>query len=176
MQSLIVLIHDWAQWHFGLCLRQLILPTIIVWFGWSSIPAIAAPLVIDLSRQPAIEVQVSLGNTTNELRFVPDHLEFLAGQRYKLVLTNPSNSKHYFTAKDFADGIWTQKVEAGNVEVKGAIHEVELKPQAQAEWMFVPIKPGSYELHCSVPGHTEAGMTGTVQVTADLKAAISNQT
>lgn len=176
MQPLIALIHHWVWQYFGIRLHRLILSIMALWIGWPSVPAIAAPPVTDLSRQPAISVQVSLGNVTNELRFVPDHLEFLAGQRYKLVLTNPSNSKHYFTAKDFADGIWTQKVEAGNVEVKGAIHEVELKPGARAEWMFVPIKSGSYELHCSVPGHTEAGMTGTVQVTTDLKAAISNQT
>lgn len=174
MQQLIRRIHPWGQPHFGIWLRQLILPTIIVWFGWSSIPAIAATSPIDLSRQPAIEVQVSLGNSTNELRFVPNHLEFVSGQRYKLVLSNPSNSKHYFTAKDFTDGIWTQKVEAGKVEVKGAIHEVELKPGAQAEWVFVPIKSGSYALHCSVPGHTEAGMTGTVTVVTSTKAAISS--
>ena len=49
------------------------------------------------------------------------------GKCYQLWLTNPSQLKHYFTAKDFADNIWTQKVEAGKVEIKGAIHELELK-------------------------------------------------
>lgn len=126
--------------------------------------AIAAGAPRDLSRQPAIVVPVSLGDATNALRFVPDTLEFQAGQRYKLVLTNPSATKHYFTAKDFTDGIWTQKVEAGQVEVKGDIHEVELKPGAQAEWLFVPIKPGSYTLRCPIAGHTEAGMTGTLTI------------
>ncbi len=125
---------------------------------------LAAPIAEDLSRQPAIEVAVSLGDATNALRFVPDTLEFQAGKRYKLVLTNPSAVKHYFTAKDFTDGIWTQKVEAGKVEVKGDIHEVELKPGAQAEWFFVPIKPGSYTLRCSIAGHTEAGMTGQLAI------------
>jgi uncharacterized cupredoxin-like copper-binding protein len=55
-------------------------------------------------------------------------------------------------------------VEAGNVEVKGAVHELELKPGALAEWVLIPLKPGTYELHCSVPGHAEAGMTGTIDV------------
>lgn len=118
----------------------------------------------DLLRQPPVEIKVSLGNTANELKFVPDTLQFTAGKRYKLSLTNPSNSKHYFTAKDFADGIWSQKVEAGNVEIKGAISELELKPGATAEWVFVPIKSGTYELHCSIPGHTEAGMVGKLAV------------
>ncbi|MGC8712257.1 MAG: sulfocyanin-like copper-binding protein, partial [Leptodesmis sp.] len=98
-------------------------------------------------------------------------LQFTAGKRYKLILTNPSNSKHYFTAKDFADSIWSQKVEAGGVEVKGAISELELKPGATAEWVFVPIKFGTYELHCSIPGHAEAGMVGKLGIAASGKAA-----
>lgn len=110
------------------------------------------------------EVRVHLGTAENELKFVPDHLDFEAGKRYKLILDNPSGLKHYFTAKDFADGIWTQKVEAGNVEVKGAVHELELKPGASAEWVFVPLKPGTYSLRCTIAGHTEAGMTGTLTI------------
>jgi uncharacterized cupredoxin-like copper-binding protein len=91
-------------------------------------------------------------------------MEFEAGKRYKLVLDNPSPTKHYFTAKDFADAIWSQKVDAGNVEIKGAIHELELRPGAIADWVFIPLKPGTYELHCSIPGHAEAGMTGTIVI------------
>jgi uncharacterized cupredoxin-like copper-binding protein len=127
-------------------------------------PAIAANLPDNILKQPATEIKVSLGNSANELKFEPDHLEFVPGKRYLLRLNNPSQLKHYFTAKDFADGIWTQKVEAGKVEVKGAIHELELKPGAEAEWVFVPMKPGNYELHCSIPGHTEAGMTGEIAI------------
>ncbi|MEM8614484.1 MAG: cupredoxin domain-containing protein, partial [Cyanobacteria bacterium P01_H01_bin.105] len=112
------------------------------------------------SQQSIETVQANLGNTSGALVFEPDQLTFEAGKRYKLVLENPSPTKHYFTAKDFSDIIWTQKVEAGNVEVKGAIHELELKPGAEAEWVFIPQKPGTYELHCSIAGHAEAGMVG----------------
>jgi uncharacterized cupredoxin-like copper-binding protein len=116
------------------------------------------------SQQPVTEIQMHLGNAAGELKFVPDRLDFTAGKHYKLILDNPSNQKHYFTAKDFADVIWSQKVEAGNVEVKGAIHELELKPGAIAEWVFVPLKPGIYELRCSIPGHSEAGMKGVLTI------------
>lgn len=112
------------------------------------------------------EVKVSLGNRAGELKFVPNHLEFVAGETYKLILDNPSPVKHYFTAKDFADAIWTRKVQAGKVEVKGAIRELELKPGAVAEWIFVPQKAGTYELHCSIPGHAEAGMVGEIVISA----------
>lgn len=119
---------------------------------------------VDFTKQQAIAVQVSLSNTANELKFIPDRFTFLSGKRYKLVLSNPSDMKHYFTSKDFADAVWTQNVVAGNVEIKGNIRELELKPKATAEWTFVPIKSGTYELHCAIAGHTEAGMRGSITI------------
>jgi hypothetical protein len=127
-------------------------------------PATAENISNNLLKQPPIEIMVSLGNGGNELKFEPNHLEFLAGKRYNLKLNNPSSQKHYFTAKDFADAIWTQKVEAGNVEIKGNIHELELKPGAEAEWVFVPLKPGKYTLRCTIAGHAEAGMKGEIVI------------
>lgn len=139
----------------------LFLATTLFIFPASSKVAMAAAGV---TQQPTMEVRIHLGSPTNELIFVPNTLNFKALRRYKLVLDNPSALKHYFTAKDFADAIWTQKVQVGKVEIKGAIHELELKPSAEAEWVFVPVKLGTYELHCSIPGHAEAGMTGTIQI------------
>ena len=86
--------------------------------------AIASPIkiaVADFTKQTAIEVQVSLSSTANELKFIPDRFTFESGKRYKLLLSNPSDTKHYFTSKDFADAVWTQNVVAGNVEIKGNI-------------------------------------------------------
>lgn len=143
-------------WQFGVGL----LLSVLFWLGGlggGNPIALASP-------SPLTEVRIHLGTASNELRFEPDDLEFEAGKKYKLILDNPSGSKHYFTAKDFADAIWTQKVEAGNVEVKGAIHELELKPGAVAEWVFVPLKAGTFELHCSIAGHSEAGMVGSLTI------------
>ncbi|ELS31841.1 MULTISPECIES: hypothetical protein [Pseudanabaena] len=130
--------------------------------------AIAAPspqlATVDFTKQEAIEVKVSLSNGANELRFIPDRFVFESGKRYKLLLSNPSAMKHYFTSKDFADAIWTQNVVAGNVEIKGHIRELELRPNTNAAWTFVPIKSGTYELLCAIAGHTEAGMRGTISI------------
>ncbi|MGF1567176.1 MAG: multicopper oxidase domain-containing protein [Nodosilinea sp.] len=128
--------------------------------GWCpATVALAAP-----AQRPMTQVLVHLGTEAGGLRFEPNRLEFTAGQRYTLVLDNPSDQKHYFTAKDFADGIWSQKVEAGPVEIKGAIHELELKPGGVAAWVFVPEKPGVYELRCTIAGHAEAGMVGQIEI------------
>ena len=136
-------------------------------FHWNSergVDGIPLANAVTLVKQTPIEFAVHLGTETGELKFVPNDITVQVGKRYKLILDNPSPQKHYFTAKDFADGIWTQKVDAGNVEIKGAIHELELKSGAIADWVFIPLKPGAYELHCSIPGHAAAGMTGTITV------------
>ena len=117
-----------------------------------------------MSRQPVTEITVSLGNEAGELKFFLNLLEFESGKRYKLVLKNPSSQKHYFTPKNFADASWTQKVEAGKVEIKGSIHELELKPGAMSEWVFVSMKSGTYNLRCTVAGHTEGGMIGKITI------------
>lgn len=137
---------------------------LIIWLSGLVLPASAATSAI---AEPPIEVKISLGTSDNELKYLPEQLEFVAGKRYKLLLNNPSPQKHYFTAKDFADASWTQKVESGLMEVKGAIHELELKPGGEAEWVFIPMKPGTYQVHCPIPGHTEAGMKGEIAIATE---------
>lgn len=123
-------------------------------------PAAAA----DLSRQTAIEVTVTLGTAGGGLSFSPSDLTFETGRLYKLVLTNPSRTKHYFSALRFASAVWTRKVETKTAEIKGAIREIELKPGGRAEWFLVPVQAGTFGLVCTIPGHTEAGMTGRITV------------
>ncbi|WP_442786262.1 plastocyanin/azurin family copper-binding protein [Leptothoe sp. PORK10 BA2] len=147
----------------GLALSLLVLGCAAGWGSTDAALAAVAP-----SQQPLDTLQIHLGNQAGGLVFEPKTLTFEAGKRYKLVLNNPSPVKHYFTAKDFTDVIWTQKLEAGQVEVKGAIHELELKPGAAADWVFIPQKPGTYELHCSIPGHAEAGMVGQLTILAGV--------
>ncbi len=117
-----------------------------------------------LANQTPQVVKISLGNTAGELKFFPEHLEFRAGQNYLLELDNPSPIKHYFTPKDFADASWTKKIPVGKVEVKGAIHELELKPEGEAQWFLTPMKAGTYKFYCSIAGHRESGMIGKIIV------------
>ncbi|MBD1911593.1 MULTISPECIES: cupredoxin domain-containing protein [unclassified Leptolyngbya] len=149
-----------TQWIWNILLVGLVA---LVWIG-GVLPEAAVALASPANQNMVTDVTVHLGTEAGDLKFVPDHLEFSAGKRYRLTLDNPSSLKHYFTSKDFADGIWTQKVEAGNVEVKGAIHELELKPGAVAEWVFVPLKAGTYQLKCTVAGHAEGGMVGELAI------------
>ena len=125
----------------------------------------------DLTSQSAITRTVNLGNSQNKLRFYPASLQFETGKLYKLVIHNPSRQKHYFSAEGLARAVFTRKVQvlAGNgktiAEVKGSINEIEVYPGGTAEWWFVPVKTlKSSQLHCSIKGHTEAGMMGKIEI------------
>jgi len=125
----------------------------------------------DMTAQDPIKVTINLGDKNNKLRFYPSALEFETGKLYKLVIKNPSKQKHYFSAEGLSRSVFTRKVQVVNssndtmVEVKGMINEIEIHPNGIAEWWFVPVKTlNDSPLHCSIKGHTEAGMTGIITI------------
>lgn len=138
--------------------------------GWSH--ALAAG---DLTNQDPVAVQVALGDASGAHFFEPNEVTFETGKLYKLVLTNPSKTKHYFTSPGLAKSVFTRKVQVVDdqgtkAEIKGTISEIEVYPNGRAEWWFVPVATGTFaDLHCHIKDddgktHAEQGMTGTVTI------------
>ena len=104
----------------------------------------------------------------------PNELKFETGKLYRLILNNESDSKHYFSSNSFSKSVFTRKIQINYngkklAEVKGIINEVEVWPNHQIEWWFVPIKTGVFEdLFCKVEDektglmHSEMGMQGVI--------------
>ena len=125
----------------------------------------------DLTKQEPIELYVNLGNKKDEIKFFPNKLLFETGRLYKLVLTNNSPQKHYFSSDKFSQAVFTRKVQISSssgtpiAEIKGSIREIEVYPGRTVEWWFVPLKTGKFDdLKCTIPGHTEAGMVGIIEI------------
>ena len=129
----------------------------------------------DLTRQKEIEKVVLLKGEKGKMHFYdPNELVFKTGKLYKLIIKNESDSKHYFTSTSFAKSIFTRKVQVSLnnkkvAEIKGIINNVEVWPNHQLEWWFVPIKTGVFkDLYCNVKdiktnlSHANMGMTGTI--------------
>ena len=129
----------------------------------------------DLTRQKEIEKIVLLKGEIGKIHFYdPNELVFKTGKLYKLIIKNESDSKHYFTSTLFAKSIFTRKVQVSLnnkkvAEIKGVINNVEVWPNHQLEWWFVPIKTGVFkDLYCNVKdsktnlSHANMGMTGTI--------------
>jgi len=143
----------------------------------SLVAASAALAQGDLTRQEPIVVRVNLGNADDARVFEPAGMTFETGKLYRLVLHNPSKTKHYFTSPGLADRVFTRKVEVMGPdgvtavsEIKGAIREIEVFPGGTAEWWFVPVATvGGAELYCHVKDedgktHTEKGMVGSIDI------------
>lgn len=125
----------------------------------------------DLSRQDPIRITVELGSKDGAMTFSPSRLTFETGKLYQMVLVNNSPHKHYFSSDKFTQSIFTRKVQTytpdgeETAEIKGLIREVEVFAGHKAEWWFVPIQTGTFnDLKCTVDGHEEAGMVGTIEI------------
>ena len=129
----------------------------------------------DLTRQKEIEKIILLKGEQGRIHFYePNELVFKTGKLYKLIIKNDSDSKHYFSSISFARSIFTRKIQISIkdkkiAEVKGIINNIEVWPNHQLEWWFVPIKTGVFkDLHCNVKdtktdlSHSKMGMVGTI--------------
>ncbi len=133
----------------------------------------------NLAKQDPIEIRIDLGKDgVDDHQFYPDHLKVETGKLYKLVVHNPSDSKHYFSSPGFAAKIYTRKVQVMDdlgegakqiAEIKGAISEIEVYPGGTSEWWFVPVATGTEKLYCHIKDqdgktHEEMGMEGLITI------------
>jgi len=83
--------------------------------------------------------------SASELAYVPNTLSAPAG-RITIRMTNPSQLQHSIA-------LAVSGVQPGPVVGNGGVSEV-----------VATLTPGTYTFYCTVPGHRQAGMTGTLTV------------
>jgi len=103
----------------------------------------------------------------SEFAFTPKAFTLVAGQPYVLKVVDKGDAKHEFTAEDFFGSVAFRKAEDASAEFKApAPREVEVFAGKTVELYLIPTKAGEYKLVCEIEGHFEAGMFGTITVTA----------
>lgn len=116
----------------------------------------------------AEEVTVTMvENSSTDLAFNPETLNLNVGTAYKLKIENPAgnSSKHYYTAPEFYQSVVTRKAEDSKAEIKVQYFKaIELLIGGSTELFIVPTVAGTYEVVCTITGHTDAGMHGTIIV------------
>jgi plastocyanin len=95
---------------------------------------------------PAHSVRLR-ADPTGALTFQPTAATTAAAGEIELVMSNPSPVAH---------GI---AIEGGGVNRVGAV-----VGRGRASTLIVRLKPGRYTFYCPVPGHRQAGMSGTLTV------------
>lgn len=125
---------------------------------------------VDWSQAVTVELNMVEG-AGGGYAFQPSNLSFEAGRPYILRINNPATNaeKHYFATEglgDFYQAIATRKIETADAEYKAPYFEaVELLIGGNLDLYFVPVVAGTYDVLCTIPGHKEGGMLGTVQIT-----------
>lgn len=116
-------------------------------------------------RKPARMIEVRMAEGDGKMLFVPDRLEIRKGEQVRFVLRNDGALEHEFVLASTADNL--AHAEAMKKAPEMAHDEPNAKRLAPGKtgeivWRFT--RAGRFEYGCLIPGHREAGMTGTVVV------------
>lgn len=145
----------------------------MVWIARLSIALVAASMLAACGATGgASSATQSLTVTTKEFAFAPAQLTVTSGQPVELTLQNTGAVEHDWSVREIGlAGNPTATGETGGGHMTGDMHDapklhVAAGPGAQGRLTFIPSKAGTYEFLCTVAGHKEAGMVGTLMVKA----------
>jgi plastocyanin len=104
------------------------------------------------------------------MKYNPATLEVTAGQPVTITFENADSVEHDFSILEIPVVIQAtaepmEGHDMGNMSMDPQLHMVAAAG-GTATLEFTPSKPGTYEFFCTVPGHKEAGMVGTLVVNA----------
>ena len=112
----------------------------------------------------------TLSVAANEFAFVPAALSVQAGQPVTISLQNTGAVEHDWSIPEIEiSGEAKSSGDAPSGHTMGGMGEepklhVAASIGGKGTLTFTPSKPGTYEFYCTVAGHKEAGMVGTLTV------------
>lgn len=86
--------------------------------------------------------------TGTEFKFTPNQITATVGQPITIEFDNKGTTDHDLKIPDLNQGV------------------DPISPGKSASFTFTPDKAGTYKFECTVPGHADAGMVGTLTVKA----------
>lgn len=106
--------------------------------------------------------------TANDNIFLPDKIKVKAGEKLTITLDNIGKNEHDFEIINFeASNIETKSSQHHHKKENNQIHIHSLPGEKQAI-SFIPLTPGEYKYVCTIPGHAESGMIGSIEVTSGI--------
>ena len=109
----------------------------------------------------------------SEYAFTPQVLSFTEGRAYVLEIANKGKETHDFVSERFFRAIATRKARMPEVAELEAPYftDLEVHPGGTVELHFVAVRPGTYDLSCTVGGHAAMGMKGAIRILPKPKAS-----
>ena len=116
-------------------------------------------------KKPARVVQVTMREGDGKMMFLPDRVEVKRGEQIRFMIRNSGLLAHEFILATTDENLKHAEQMKKNPEME---HDdpngksVEPGKNSEIVWKFT--KLGTFEFGCLIPGHREAGMTGTIVV------------
>jgi uncharacterized cupredoxin-like copper-binding protein len=111
-------------------------------------------------------VRIEAGEVGAKMFFKPTNVTLKMGTPTVIKLVNVGKMKHEFTSGQFFPTMAFRKAEDSSGEYKThLLKEAEVLAGKQLDLYVIPTKAGTFKIVCEIPGHEQAGMVGTIQVT-----------
>jgi uncharacterized cupredoxin-like copper-binding protein len=98
---------------------------------------------------------------TDDFAFSPNLITVKTGEKVTLVLDNVDNIEHDLEIIGLDVEIVDTENEHHHDQTENMIH-IHSQPGSKQTITFKPTKPGTYQYVCTIPGHKESGMIGTM--------------
>jgi uncharacterized cupredoxin-like copper-binding protein len=116
-------------------------------------------------KKPARIVQVTMREDDGKMLFVPDRIEIRRGEQIRFLLRNTGEIDHEFVVATLEENLKHMEAMKKNPDMEHDDPNARrLKPRATGEIVWRFTEAGTFDFSCLIPGHREAGMTGTIIV------------
>jgi uncharacterized cupredoxin-like copper-binding protein len=117
------------------------------------------------SKKPARILQVVMREGDGKMMFIPDRIEIRRGEQIRFKVRNNGTLEHEFVLATTKENLEHAKQMMKNPEMEhDDPNAIRVDPEKKDELVWRFTKAGTYEYGCLIPGHREAGMTGTIIV------------
>jgi uncharacterized cupredoxin-like copper-binding protein len=116
-------------------------------------------------RRTARVVQIVMRETDGRMLFAPERVEVRRGDQVRFVLINDGELEHEFVLASTEENLKHAEEMRRNPDMAHDdpnAQRVDSRKRGELLWRFT--KAGTFEYGCLIPGHREAGMTGTIVV------------
>jgi len=112
-------------------------------------------------------VRIEAGESAQGMYFKPKQLVLKVGKPYVIELVNVGSALHEYTADEFFPTVAFRKAKDASGEYKSPLlKEAEVLAGKKLDLHLIPTKTGTFKIVCKLQGHEDAGMVGTIKVTA----------
>ena len=116
-------------------------------------------------KKPYRIVQVVMREGDGKMMFIPEKVEVKRGEQIRFMLRNNGELEHEFVIATTEDNLNHAEQMKKNPDMEHDDPNAKrLTPKKTGELVWRFTKRGKFEYGCLIPGHREAGMTGTIIV------------